>query len=277
MLYYIADFWDLFNLHNWNILLSNTFLFPPLLSSGNHHSILCCSSLSTLFFVFQLLSHVRLFATTWAAAHQASLSITNSRSLLTLMSTESVMPPNHLILLPPSPHAFNLSQHQDSELAFCIRCPKCWSFRFRISPSNEYSGLISFRIDWFDFLAVQGTLKSLLQHRNSKASVLQHSAFFMVQLSHLYMTQYRMCSVCSVVSDSLWPLDCSLPDSSVHGIFQARMLSGLPFCIPEDLPNPRDWGRFFTTEPPWEVHCVGYYVHFHCYIIFHCVPLTLPY
>ena len=188
MLYYIADFWDLFNLHNWNILLSNTFLFPPLLSSGNHHSILCCSSLSTLFFVFQLLSHVRLFATTWAAAHQASLSITISWSFLTLMSIILVMPSDHLILLPPSPHAFNLSQHQDSELAFCIRCPKCWSFRFRISPSNEYSALISFRIDCFELLAIQRTLKGLLQHHSSKASILWHPDFFMVQFSHPYRT-----------------------------------------------------------------------------------------
>ena len=101
MLYYIADLWDLLILYNWNISLSNTSLFPPLLSSGNHHSILCCYSLSTLFFVFQLLSHVGLFATSWAAAHQASLSITISWSFLKLMSIELVMPSNHLILCCP--------------------------------------------------------------------------------------------------------------------------------------------------------------------------------
>ena len=137
------------------------------------------------------LSHVWLFATPWTAACQASLSIRNSWSLLKLMSIELVMTSNHLILcwpllLPlsifPSISVFS------SESALHIRWPKYWSFSFSISPSSEYSRLISFRMDWFDFLAVQRTLKSLLQHHNSKASVLWHSAFFMVQLSHWYMT-----------------------------------------------------------------------------------------
>ena len=127
-------------------------------------------------------------ATPWTAARQASLSFTISRSLLKLMSIESVMPSNHLVLCHPLllPSVFPRIRVFSSESAVCIRWPKYWSFS--ISPSNEYSGLIPFRIDWFGLLAVQGTLKSLLQHHISKASVLQFSAFFMVQLSHPYMT-----------------------------------------------------------------------------------------
>ena len=138
----------------------------------------------------QSLSRVQLFATPWTAAHQASLSITNSRSLLKLMSIELVMPSNHLILLSPSPPAFNLSQNQvfSSELTSYIRWPKFWSFSFSISPSNEYSGLISFRMNWLDLLSVQWAFKSLLQHHSSKPSILWCSAFFIVQLSHPYMT-----------------------------------------------------------------------------------------
>ena len=130
-------------------------------------------------------------ATPWTTAHQASLSTTSSWSLLQLMSIESVMPSNHLIfchplLLPPSilPSITIFS----SESALCIRWPKYWSFSFNISPSNEYSGLISFRMDWLDLLAVQGTLKSLLQHHSSRASILQCSAFLMIQISHPHMT-----------------------------------------------------------------------------------------
>ena len=139
----------------------------------------------------QSLSRVRLFATLWTEAHQASLSITNSWRLLKLMSIESVMPSNHFILccpllLPLS--VFPSIRVFSNESVLCIRWPKNWSFSFSISPSNEYSGLISFRINWLDLLAVQGTLKSLLQHHSSKASILQHSAFFIVQLSHPYMT-----------------------------------------------------------------------------------------
>ena len=139
----------------------------------------------------QSLSHVQLFATPWTAARQASLSITSSRSLLELMSIESVMLSNHLILchlllLPPS--IFPNIRVFANESVLCMRWPKYWSFSFSISPSNEFSGLISFRMDWLDLLAVQGTLKSLLQHHSSKPSILQHSAFLMVQLSHPYMT-----------------------------------------------------------------------------------------
>ena len=129
--------------------------------------------------------------TPWTAARQASLSITNSRSLLKLMSIESVMPSNHLVLYRPLlllPSVFPSIKVFSNELAFHIRWPKYWSFSSSISPSNEYSGLISFRMDWLDLLAVQGTHKSHLQLHSSKASVLQQSAFFMVQLSHPYMT-----------------------------------------------------------------------------------------
>ena len=139
----------------------------------------------------QSLSGVRLFATPWTTAHQASLSITNNQSLPKPMSIESVMPSNHLILywpllllasIPPSIRVFS------KESAICIMWTKFWSFSFSISPSNEYLGLISFRMDWLDLLAVQRTLKSLLQHHSSKASILQCSAFFTVQLSYPYMT-----------------------------------------------------------------------------------------
>ena len=130
-------------------------------------------------------------ATPWTAACQASLSITNSWSSLRLMSIESVMPSNHLILccpllLPPS--IFHSIRIFSNESALHIRWPKYWTFSFNISPSNEYSGLISFRMDWLDLLAVQGTLKSLLQQHRSKASILWCLAFFIVQLSHQYMT-----------------------------------------------------------------------------------------
>ena len=132
-----------------------------------------------------------LFVTPWTAACQASLSITNSRSLLKLMSIESVMPSNHLILCCPLlllPSVIPTIRVFSNESTLHIRWPKYWSFSFNISPSNEYSGLIFFRMDWLYLLAVQGALKSLLQHHNSKASILQHSAFFIVQLLHPYMT-----------------------------------------------------------------------------------------
>ena len=139
----------------------------------------------------QSLSCVWLFVTPWTTACQASLSITNSWSLLKLMSIESVMPSNNLILCCPHlflPSIFPSIRVFSNELVLCIRWPKYWSFSFIISPSNEYSGLISFRMSWLDLLAVQETLKSLLQHNSSKASILWHSAFFTVQLSHPYMT-----------------------------------------------------------------------------------------
>ena len=139
----------------------------------------------------QSLSRVRLFATPWIAAHQASLSITNFQSLLKLMSIELVMPSNHLILCHPLlllPSIFPSIRVFSNESVLCIRWPKYWSFSFNISPSNEYSGQIFFKMDLLDLLAVQGTLKSLLQHHSSKASFLRCSAFFIVQLLHLYMT-----------------------------------------------------------------------------------------
>ena len=147
-----------------------------------------------LFSSVQSLSRVQLFATPWTAAHQASLSITNSRSLLKPMSVELVMPSNHLILCHPllPPSIFPSISIFSNESVLRIRWPKYWSFSFSISPSNEYSELISFRMDCLDLLAVQGTLKSLLQHHSSKASILRHSAFFIVQLSHLYVTTYTV-------------------------------------------------------------------------------------
>ena len=157
------------------------------MSLSQHHF------LERLFFplVVQLLSRVWLFATPWTVARLASLSFANSRSSLRLTSIESVMPSIHLILGRPllllptiSPRIRVFS----NESALLIRWPKYWSFSFNISPSSkEHPGLVSFRMDWLDLLAVQGTLKSLLQHHSSKASILQHSAFFMVQLSHPYM------------------------------------------------------------------------------------------
>ena len=129
--------------------------------------------------------------TLWTVAHQVSLSITNSQSLLKLMSIKSVMPSNHLILhrtLLLLPSTFSSIRVCCTESVLSIRWPKYWSFSFNISPSNEYSGLISFRMDWLDLLAVQGTLTNLLQHPSSKASILWCSAFLMVQLSHPYLT-----------------------------------------------------------------------------------------
>ena len=144
-----------------------------------------------LLLMFSCSGRVQLFATPWTAARQASLSFAISWSMLKLMSIELVMPSNHLILCLPLlllPSIFPSIRVFSNESALCIRWPKYWSFSFSINPSKEYSGLISFRIDWFDLLAVQGTLKSLLQHHSSKASVFRCSTFFMVQLSHPYMT-----------------------------------------------------------------------------------------
>ena len=143
-----------------------------------------------LLLLFSPQSYLGLFVTPWTAAHQASLSFTISQSLLRLMSIESVMPSNQLILCHPLllPSIFPSIRVFSSDSVLCIRWPKYWSFSFSISPSNEHSGLISFRMGGLDFLTVQGTLKSLFQHQSSKASVLQHSAFFIVQLSHPYMT-----------------------------------------------------------------------------------------
>ena len=150
---------------------------------------------SVQFSSVQSLSRVQLFATPWTTACQPSLSITNSRSLLKLMSIESVMPSNHLILCHPLlllPSMCPSIRVLSNESVLHIRWPKYWSFTFSISPSSEYSGLISYRIDWLDLLAVQGTLKSLFQHHNSRASVFQCSAFFMVQT---FLYSHKQCAV----------------------------------------------------------------------------------
>ena len=158
-------------------------------ATDNHHNILTISYHQ--FSSVQSLSRVWLFATPWTTAYQASLPITNSQSLLKLMSIESVMPSNHLILCRPLlllPSISPSIRVFSNESSLHVRWPKYWGFSFHISPSNEHSGLISFRMDWLDLLTVQGTLQSHLQHHTSKASVLQHSAFFIVYLSHPYMT-----------------------------------------------------------------------------------------
>ena len=190
----------------WRVYIKKVILSSSL--RGVYRSIICTLSLNSLYFCYYFLnilfingsivdlqcfinfSHCvssvtqlsQTFATPWTAAHQASLSIINSWSLLKLMSIKSVMPSNHLILCWPllSPSNFPSIRVFSSESALCIRWPKSWSFSFSISHSNEYSWLISFRVDWLDLLAVQGTLKSLLQHHSSKASVLRCSAFFIV-------------------------------------------------------------------------------------------------
>ena len=164
--------------------LQDFWLLP--IFSSNHPN-----TLNNKFSSVQPLSHVQLLATPWTAAHQAFLSITNSWSLLKLMSIELVMPSKYLMVCRPLlllPSIFSSIRVFSNESVICIRGPKYWSFSLSINPSNEYSGLISFSIDSFDLLAVQETLKSLLQHHSSKASILRHSAFFIVQLSHPYTT-----------------------------------------------------------------------------------------
>ena len=143
-------------------------------ATGIQVSLMIHQCTDFVLFVVQLLSHVQLFMTPWTAAHQASLSFTISQSLLKIISIELMVPSNHLILCCPLllPSVFPSIRVFASESVPCMRWPKYWSFNFSISPSNEYSGLISFRIDWLDLLAVQGTLKSLLQHHSSKASIL---------------------------------------------------------------------------------------------------------
>ena len=181
----------------------------------------------------QSLSHVRLFATPWNTAHQASLSITNSQNLPKPMSIESVMPSNHLILCHPLlllPSIFLNIRVFSNESALCIRWPKFRSFSFSIRPSNEYSGLISFRIEWFDLLAVQGTLKSLLQHHSSKASVLRRLAFFMVQLSHPYMITGK------TIAWTMWTL--SLLFNTLSRFFIAFLTSSKCLLM-SWLPPPR--------------------------------------
>ena len=171
-------FWDFF-------CFINLFVCVPVPNCSDYCSFAVYCEISSV----QSLSRVQLFMTPWTAARQASLSITNSWSLPKLMSIESVMPSNHLILCRPlllMPSIFPSIRVFSNESVLSIRWPKYWSFSFSTSPSN--SGLISFRMDWLDLLAVQGTLKSLLQHHSSKASIVWHSAFFIVQLSHPHTT-----------------------------------------------------------------------------------------
>ena len=165
----------------------------------------------------------------WTAARQASLSITNYWSLLILMSIKSVMPSNHLVfccplLLPPS--VFPSIRVFSNESVLCIRWPKYWSFSFSISPSNEYSGLISFRMDWLNLLAVQGTFKSLLPHHSSKASILQCSADFTVQLSHLYVTTGKTIAliIWTFVSKVMSLLFNTLPNFVMAFLPRSRLL-----------------------------------------------------
>ena len=178
--------------------------------------------------------------TLWTATHQASLSITSSQSLLKLMSIELVMTPNHLILCHPLlllPSVFPSIRVFSNESALCIRWPKYWSFSFNISYSNEHPGLISFRMDWWDILAVQGTLKSLLQYHSLKASILWHSAFFIVQLSHPYITTGKIIAltrqtfvgkVMSLLLNMLSRLVIAFLPRSKHLPRKQVKLSGIP-------------------------------------------------
>ena len=207
----------------------------------------------------QLLSHVWFFVTPWTAAHQASLSITNSLSTLKLMSIELVMPSNLFILCHPLlrlPSILPTIRVFSNELTLHFRWPKYWSFSYSISPSNEYSGLISFRIDWFDLFAVQVTLKSLLQHRSSKASVLQYSAFFMVQLSHSFMTSGKAIALldrplCGVPRPQIWPGVLGHPDQHpshcAHGRESHKMKQ-------REGVNPKAaWEHWQIQKRPWNL------------------------
>ena len=190
--------------------------------------------------------------TPWTAACQASLSITNSRSLLKLMKIELVMPSNHFILCRPLhlPSIFPSIRVFSNESVLCIRWPEYWSFSFSISPSNEYLGLISFRIDWFDLLAFRGILKSLLQCHSSKASILCFEKSLMYQLCLHSLT---LCN----------PMDCNPPGSSVHGILQARILKWAAISLSGGSSLPRYQthiyciaSRFLTTGPHAKAHNV---------------------
>ena len=216
--------------------------------------------LSVQFSSVQSLSHVRLFAIPWIAARQASLSITNTRSSLRLTSIESVMPSSHLILchplllLPPIPPSIRVFS---SESTLRMRWQKYWSFSFSIIPSKEIPGLISFRMDWLDLLAVQGTLKSLLQHHSSKASILWHSAFFTVQLSHPYMTTGKT---------------IALTRRTFVGKVKSLLLNMLSRLVITFLPRSKhlliSWLQSPSAvilEPPKIV--------WHC---FHCFPIYFP-
>ena len=215
--------------------------------------------------VVQLLSHPWLFVTPWTAACQASLSFTVSYLLESAQfkSIESVIPSNHLILSHPLlllPSIFPSIRVFSNESALCIRWPKHWSFNVSISPSNEYSGLIAFRIDWSDFLVVQGTLKSLLQHHNPKEWILQHSAFFMVQCSHLYMTTGKAIAlaVWTFVSKAM-PLLFNTLSRFVNFRFLCKIVLHSIGLHKKDLNDPNnDDGVITHLEPDtleWEVKC----------------------
>ena len=184
----------------------------------------------------QSLSRVRLFATPWITAHQASLSITNSRSSLKLTSIESVMPSSYLILcrpLLPLPPILPSIRVFSSESILRMKWPKYWSFSFIISPSNEHPGLISFRMDWLGLLAVQGILKSLLQHHISKASILWHSVFFTVQLSHPYMTKVGKKLIIKILSHFLRFCDgCNICYLLKKFTRTSLVVQGLRICLP---------------------------------------------
>ena len=206
-------------------------------------------------------SCVQLFATPWTAACQASLSITKSWNLLKLMSIKLVMPSNHFILYCPFlllPPIFPSIRVFSKESVLCMRWPKYWSFSFSINPSNEYSGLISFRIDWLDLLAAQGILKSLLQHHSSKASILRHSAFFIVHLSYPYMTTGKTKAL------TRW---------TFVGKVMSLLLNMLSRLVITFLPRSKclliSWLQSPSAvilEPPKNKVC-------HC---FHCFPIYLP-
>ena len=216
-----------------------------------------------MFSSVQLHSSVQLFATPWTAAHQASLFITNSRSLLKLMSIESVIPSNHLILCRPLlllPSIFPSIRVFSNESVLHIRRPKYWSLSFSVSPFNKHPGLISFRMDCLDLLAVQGTFKNLLQHHSSKGSILRHSGFFIVQLSHPYMTTgktialTRWTSVGKVMSLLLNMLSrlviTFLPRS------KCLLISWLQswFAVILESTNCVTLGKLHTLSEPWFLH-----------------------
>ena len=208
----------------------------------------------------QLLSHVQLFATPWTAACQASLSITNSQSLLKLMSIELVMPSIHLILCHPLlllPSIFPGIRVFSNESVLPIRWPKYWSFSFSISPCNEYSGLTSFRMDWLDLLAVQGTLKNLLQHHSSKASILQCSAFFIVQLSHPYVNTKK------TIALTRWTFA-----GKVMSLLFNTLSRLVIVCLPRSKCLLISW-----LQSPSAVILEPKIIVSHC---FHCFPIYLP-
>ena len=219
-----------------------------------HISAAFLGSQSKVLAVGQSLSPFRLFTTPWTVARQASLSFIISWSLLKFMSIELVMPSNHLILcchLPLLRSIFPSIRVFSNESVLCIRWPKYWSLSFSINPSNEYSGLISFRMDWFDLLAVQETLKSLLQHHSSKASVLLHSAFFIVQFSHPYMMTGKNIAL------TRWTFvgkEMSLQHIKIGRIYPITSFHGLSFPFPYLLTTCPNKGRIFSVHPgkPWQ-------------------------